>query len=154
MAYYGAGAGNGGGFGIVKKLILAGVAGIAALAAAVALNRWYAEDPNEMPAPGTVVASPHALPVKEQPVIGVARVNQNGDVMISGKAMPGVEVTVFDGTQPLGQAKADDRGDWVFVPKDAVLPGTREITVEAKLPDGRMVRSAGAVLLSVPAKPE
>lgn len=107
-----------------------------------------------MPAPGTVLPSVHAPLVQEQPVIDVARVNQNGDVMISGKAMPGVEVTVLDGAQPLGQVKADDRGDWIFIPNDAVLPGTREITVEAKLSDGRVVRSAGAVLLSVPPKSE
>ncbi|MHB1217247.1 MAG: peptidase associated/transthyretin-like domain-containing protein [Alphaproteobacteria bacterium] len=138
----------------MKKLILVGVAGVAALAAAVALNRWYDEDSNEMPAQGTVVPSVHVPPVQEQPVIGMARVNQNGDVMISGRAMPGVEVTVLDGAQPLGQVKADDRGDWVFIPKDAVLPGTREITVEATLPDGRVVRSASAVLLSVPVKSE
>jgi hypothetical protein len=138
----------------VKKLILVGVAGIAALAAAVALNRWYDEDSNEMPASGTVAPSIHAPLMQEQPVIGVARVNQNGDVMISGKAMPGAAVTILDGTQTLGQAKADDRGDWVFIPKDAVLPGTHEIAAEAKLSDGRLVRSAGAVLLSVPAKPE
>ena len=138
----------------MKKLILVGVAGVAALAAAVALNRWYDEDPNEMPPLGTVAPSIHAPPMQEQPVIGVARVNQNGDVMISGKAMPGVEVTILDGAQALGQVKADDRGDWVFIPKDAVLPGTHEIAVEAKLSDGRVVHSAGAVLLSVPAKPE
>lgn len=154
MAYYGAAAGNGGGPSIVKKLIIVGVAGVAALAAAVALNRWYDEDPNEMPVPGTVAPSAHAPIAREQPVIGVARVNQNGDVMISGKAMPGVEVTILDGTQPLGQVKADDRGDWVFIPKDAVLPGTREIAAEAKLPDGRMARSARPVLLSVPARSE
>lgn len=85
-------------------------------------------------------------------MIGLARVNQNGDVMISGKAMPGVEVTVLDGTNALGTVKANEHGDWVFVPKDAVLPGTREITAEAKLPDGRVVHSAGGVLLSVPGK--
>jgi hypothetical protein len=136
----------------VKKLILVGIAGVAALAAAVAVNRWYDEDPSEMPAAGAVVSPALAPSVQEQPVIGVARVNQNGDVMISGKAMPGVEVTVLDGTEALGQVKADEHGDWVFVPKDAVLPGTREISAEAKLPDGRVVRSAGAVLLSVPAK--
>lgn len=138
----------------MKKLILVGVAGVAALAAAVALNRWYDEDPNEMPAPGTVVPSSHSLPAQEQPVIGVARVNQSGDVMISGKAMPGVEVTVLDGNRALGAVKADDRGDWIFIPKDAVLPGTHEIAAEAKLPDGRVMRSVGTVLLSVPAKPE
>ncbi len=138
----------------MKKLILVGIAGVAALAAAVALNRWYDEDPNEMPAPGTVAPSTHALPTQEQPVISVARVNQNGDVMISGKAPPGVEVTILDGTQALGQVKADDRGNWIFIPNDAVLPGTHEIAAEAKLPDGRVVHSAGAVLLLVPTKSE
>src|SRR5688572_2464705 len=107
-----------------------------------------------MPPSGTVVPSVHVPPVQEQPVISVARVNQNGDVMISGKAMPGVEVTVLDGVQTLGQVKADDRGDWIFIPKDAVLPGTHEIAAEAKMSDGRVVRTAGAVLLSVPAKSE
>lgn len=138
----------------MKKLILVGVAGVAALAAAVALNRWYDEDSNEIPAPGTATPSAQAPPLREQPVISVARVNQNGDVMISGKAMPGAEVRVLDGVLSLGQVKADDRGDWVFIPKDAVLPGTHEITVETKLSDGRVVRSPSAVLLSVPAKPE
>ncbi|MCX7355904.1 MAG: hypothetical protein NTY59_13960 [Alphaproteobacteria bacterium] len=95
----------------------------------------------------------HAPPTQEYPVISMARVNQNGDVMVSGKAMPGVEVTVLDGNQALGEVKADDRGDWIFIPKDAVLPGSHEIAAEAKLSDGRVMRSAGTVLLSVPAKP-
>ena len=131
-----------------------GLAGVVALAAAVALNRWYDEDPNEMPPAGAVAPSLHAPPVHEQPVIAIARVNQNGDVMISGKAMPGIEVTILDGDRALGEVKADDRGDWIFIPKDAVLPGEHEVAAEVKLPDGRVVRSASAVLLSVPAKSE
>jgi len=138
----------------VKKLILVGVAGVAALAAAVALNRWYGEDANKLPASNTAAPPIHAPPTQEQPVISVARVNQNGDVMISGKALPGVEVTVLDGTQALGQVKADDRGDWIFIPNDTVLPGTHEIAAEARLSDGRVVHSVGKVLLSVPAKTE
>ena len=138
----------------MKRLILMGVAGVAALAAAVSLNRWYDEDPNDMPPAGTVAPSIHAPPVQEQPVINVARVNQNGDVLISGKAMPGVEVTILDGDRALGEAKADDRGEWIFIPKDAVLPGTHEVAAEAKLSDGRVVRSVGKVLLAVPAKSE
>lgn len=121
-----------------------------ALAAAVGLNRWYDEDSNEMPP----AASSRPSPVQEQPVIGVARVNQNGDVMISGKALPGADVTVLDGDDALGVAKADEHGDWVFVPKGAIMPGTRELAAEVKLPDGRIVRSASAVLLTVPGKSE
>ena len=131
-----------------------GVAGVAALTAAVALNRWYDEDSSDMPATGAVAPMIHVPPVQEQPVINVARVNQNGDVMISGKALPGVDVTILDGDRALGETKADDRGEWIFIPKDAVLPGTHEVVAEAKLSDGRMVRSAGAVLLSVPARSE
>lgn len=136
----------------MKKLIVVGVVGVAALAAAVALNRWYDDDTPDAPALG--VSAPRPPSVQERPVIGVARVNQNGDVMISGRAVPGSEVTVLDGVDVVGQVKANEHGDWVFVPKDALRPGTREIAVEAKLPDGRIVRSAAPVRLEIPVKAE
>jgi hypothetical protein len=135
----------------VEKLSVVGVIGLLALAAAIGLNRWYDEDPNEMPQAAPTLRQPS---VQEQPVIGIARVNQNGDVMISGKALPGSDVTVLDGDNTLGAAKADEHGDWIFVPKGAIMPGTREIAAEAKLPGGRIVRSASAVLLTVPGKSE
>mgnify|MGYP001003733477 CR=1 FL=1 len=128
---------------------------MAAVVAAIALNEWYDEGggPQGMFQRSMPAARPRQ-PSKppEQPTLDVVRTNDNGDAVIAGRALPNSEVTVLDGGQPIGTVVADERGDWIFVPHETLAPGSREIGLLAKLPDGRIIPSARTVTLVVPGK--
>ena len=63
------------------------------------------------------------------PQFDVVRVNPRGDAVIAGRAEPGAVVTVSDGGRIIGVVTADERGEWVLVPKEPLPPGSRELTV-------------------------
>lgn len=140
----------------MKKLALVGLVGVAAILAAIALNRWYGEGvrpaalfQRSMPAPRPQQPAP---PPSEQPTLDVVRTNDNGDTVIAGHALPNSEITVLDDGQVIGTVVADERGEWVFVPHEALAPGARQIGILAKLPDGRIVPSDRTVTLVVPGR--
>ncbi len=84
------------------------------------------------------------------PSFDVVRLSQDGDTVLAGRAAPGSEVTVRDGENILGTTKADERGEWVLVPTDRLDPGSRALTLEAKLPDGSTRQGTDQVVVVVP----
>ena len=127
-----------------------------AIGAAVALNQWYDEGIQSPVLFQRTLPAPHpgrpATPPPEQPTLDVVRTNDNGDTVIAGRALPNSEITVFDDGQALGTVVADKLGDWIFVPREALSPGPRQIGLLAKLPDGRIIPSERTVKLVVPGK--
>lgn len=85
------------------------------------------------------------------PAFDVVRVNPRGDAVIAGRAAPDAEVTVFDGGRIIGTAKADQRGEWVLLPRDPLPPGGRELSLSSRNPgsDGDLA-SEDVVVLVVP----
>jgi nucleoid-associated protein YgaU len=67
----------------------------------------------------------------DAPSFDVVRVAPSGGAVIAGRAAPGVEVTIKDGASEVGRAVADQRGEWVVLPNDALAPGTHALVVEA-----------------------
>jgi hypothetical protein len=59
-------------------------------------------------------------------------------------------VTVMDGETVVGKVQADKRGEWVLVPEKPLPPGSRTLSLIAKLPDGEELRSDSDVVLVVP----
>ena len=100
------------------------------------------------PAPSTVKA------IKKQqnvpPSFDVVRINPEGDTVMAGRATGLAEVTVLDSDQVLGTVKADDRGEWVFLPTNPLEPGERELSLGALNPDGSFMTSKDVVILVVP----
>jgi nucleoid-associated protein YgaU len=75
--------------------------------------------------------------------------------VIAGRAEPGASVLVLDGQRELGRVVADGRGEWVLIPVAALAPGTREISLVARLArDGGELRSERVVVLAVPERGE
>ncbi len=99
----------------------------------------------ELPVPA-VPAVP-ALAPWATPTFDVVRVGPGGT---AGRAEPGAQVIVREGGQPIGEAKADGRGEWVLVPAAPLAPGGRELTLASRLPGGAEV-PGDSVLLSIPA---
>ena len=69
------------------------------------------------------------------PSFDVVRVNPSGDAVIAGRAEPDAEVTILDQGKAIGSVKADNRGEWVFLPDSALDPGEHSFTLESKPED-------------------
>ena len=105
---------------------------------------------SSQPLPTVTAAAAVAAPDSRDPSFDVVRIGADGDTVIAGRAMPGAVVTIIDGGVELGQVTADARGEWVFVPTEALPPGSRELRLKAVNPDGTVVDSAEPVVLVVP----
>ena len=162
----------------MKRFLAIGALGLALLAAALAWTFLPGEGPAKpqataaaKPEPRLNVAAPPPLPAaglqqKEpvaatahatQPGFDVVRIKPTGDAVIAGRAAPGAEVAILDGGRELGKVVADARGEWVFLPPERLPPGTRELALSARNPDGAIAVSSAVVVLHVPepgAKPE
>jgi nucleoid-associated protein YgaU len=84
-----------------------------------------------------------------RPTFDVVRVSPNGDTVIAGRATPGDTVTVMSGDQVLGEARADIRGEWVFVPPSPLPPGAHRLTLSAEAESGAPVASEQNVVVIV-----
>ena len=134
--------------------------GLGAAAAAVLLWRVAPDlTPPEQVAAGTQAAQPLSPPASPPtappasqiaPTFDVVRVSPEGSAVIAGRAAPGAEIVVRGGDQEIGRARADARGEWVLVPDKPIAPGTQEITLAARDPDGTETAGQGSVVLAVP----
>lgn len=86
------------------------------------------------------------------PTFDVVRVNPQGDTVIAGRAQPGSTVAILDGGKTIGEAIADARGEWVFVPDQPLSPGNHQLSLEMrpKDKDRKPVLSESVVVLAVP----
>ena len=116
--------------------------------AAVAQPQPAAAAPASAPAAKTATASP--APAKP-PSFDIVSVDPQGQAVIAGRAAPGDRVRVLDGDRAIGEVTADARGEWVLVPSVPIMPGNRQLNLEATAPGGGPVRRSGDVVaLSVP----
>lgn len=84
------------------------------------------------------------------PSFDVARVSARGTAVIAGRAAPGAEVHLLEGGRELGRARADARGEWVILPGEPLAAGARELTLRARLADGRDIAGNDSVLVVIP----
>jgi len=84
------------------------------------------------------------------PSFDVVRISKDGDTVIAGRAPPGSEVTILDGGEPIGTVTADGRGEWVYLPSEPLAPGSHDLSLQARTPDGAVTESDSKVVLVVP----
>ena len=107
------------------------------------------------PAPATEL-EPASQPAGEGeqavilPEFDVVRVAPTGDIVVAGRAAPGAIATVYDDGRPIGQIKADGRGEWVMLPDEPLPPGSRELSLSSRLGDAEPVWSEKVVVIVVP----
>ena len=100
------------------------------------------------PAPAPAPAQP---PAPSGPRFDIVRVAPDGAAVIAGRATPGSSVTVRDGEQPLGSVEADGRGEWVLLPDQPLIPGTRELNLSEQKPGtAESIPSERIVVVMVP----
>jgi nucleoid-associated protein YgaU len=66
------------------------------------------------------------------PSFDVVRVEPDGSAVMAGRAEPGALVTVLDAGEAIGQATADDSGQWVFLPDAPLATGDRALSLSAQ----------------------
>ncbi len=140
---------------LLARLAVAGVL-CASGAAGAAYLLWPAAGPAVpvIPISAEAAAAPSPTPSPAiAPTFDVVRVGPQGSAVFAGRAEPGATVTVNNGTTTLGQAQADQRGEWVLVPTAPLAPGGRELSLSSRTAAGLDVRGDGSVLLDVPALP-
>jgi nucleoid-associated protein YgaU len=138
-----------------RDMIIGALAVVAIIAAGVAAWEWRGETPAPSSAPPGAAAPPNAdatpVPSPDTPSFDVVRVAPDGSAVIAGRAAPGAEVTILDGTQEIGRVTADRNGEWVLTPKEKLAPGPHQLSLAARSPgDGSLNRSEGVVAMMVP----
>ncbi|MCH7937580.1 MAG: LysM peptidoglycan-binding domain-containing protein [Proteobacteria bacterium] len=146
---------------VIKPLVIAAAVGGAAIAAAITVNVFLWQDEvvetagsrpaAEKAAPGGPAKGPESGPAGTgRPSFDVVRVEPGGDAVMAGRAQPGSTVVIMADGKPIGEVTADERGEWVFVPTAPLKPGSRELSLEMRLPGGKPVASEDVVVLVVP----
>jgi len=124
--------------------------------AGVALILWTnsAAPPKTVPKPtpqaDLATPAPTSAPARITPSFDIVKVDPSGHAVVAGRAAPSAKIRVLDGDKVLGEATADDRGEWVVVPADPIPPGERQLTLEATDPTtGAKTKSTDTVALAV-----
>ena len=84
------------------------------------------------------------------PTFDIVRVEEDGGAVVVGKAAPNAEVALKMNGKVIGRAKANEQGDWIFVPDQLVPKGSHELIVEATGKDNKVVRSKQSIIISMP----
>ncbi len=128
------------------------VAGLVCTAGAAGIADLLLPVHSPVVVPSAIEARPSAVaaPTEVLPSFDVVRVGPQGNVVLAGRAEPGATVSVSDGDTTLGQAQADQRGEWVLVPGTPLAPGGRELSLSARMAAGPEVKGGATVLLDVP----
>jgi len=109
-----------------------------------------ASAPAPLPAAAATKPATARVTPETPPSFDIVRVDPQGQTVIAGRAAPGDRVRVLDGDKPIGEVTADARGEWVLVPEAPLMPGTRQLGLEATSRAGGPVRrSDDVVALSV-----
>jgi hypothetical protein len=129
--------------------------GILVVVVAVALNYVVflprlSDTPPVAALPAAAVV-PATGPAAVRPAFDVVRVSPTGDVVIAGTAGPGATVTVFSSELPIGQVVADVGGEWVFLPEQALPPGTHRLRLEQAAVGDGTAKSGETIVVEVPA---
>ena len=137
----------------MRRSALIGLVAIAViLIAGLAYWRWStapAGAPSAPPvanAPGT---NAPAAPEASLPSFDIVRISPQGEAVIAGRAKPGAEVTVMDGDKELGKVTANQRGEWVLLPKEPLSPGEHQLSLTQRDAEGEK-KSQGVVAMVVP----
>jgi nucleoid-associated protein YgaU len=82
------------------------------------------------------------------PSFDVARIEPSGEAVIAGRAAPGATVELLRNGEVQDHAVADQSGQFVMVPP-RLPPGTYDLTLRAKQPDGKQTTSKQSVAVAL-----
>lgn len=77
---------------------------------------------------------------------------EKGEAVIAGQAGKGAVVHILDNGKEIGQEKADENGQWVFIPKKALSVGARKLSLYVIDENGNKIKSKQSAVLHVSKK--
>ncbi len=77
---------------------------------------------------------------------------EKGEVVIAGQAKAGDIVHILDNGREIGTEKADENGQWVFIPKKALPVGNRKLSLFVLNEKGEKLKSKQSAVLHVSKK--
>ncbi|MFG3594918.1 LysM peptidoglycan-binding domain-containing protein [Bradyrhizobium sp. RDI18] len=83
-----------------------------------------------------------------EPAFDVARIEPNGEAVIAGRAAPGVTVELLRNGELHDRVVADQSGQFAMIPRP-LPPGTYDLTLRAKQPNGRETVSRQSVTVAL-----
>ncbi len=142
----------------MNRPLIVAVIGVIVVIAAIALNFVLGEPDVETPQSqkGQSQGNPASTTADQaaqkciKPSFDVVRINPYGDSVMAGRGTPNGKVTILDDGKAIGEAKADSRGEWVFVPTAALPPGNRQLSLEMAAEGCDKLLSESVVVLAVP----
>lgn len=114
----------------------------------------HRNNPCSLPALPPGQAQPAAINANDMPTFDVVRVAQDGLAVFAGRAAANATVKIFDCGREVGHVEADRRGEWVFSPDKALLPGPRQFALREQIPGGAVVDGIEPVVMIVPERPK
>ena len=82
------------------------------------------------------------------PAFDIARIEPTGEAVIAGRAAPGATVELLRNGELHDRAVADQSGQFVMVPP-RLPPGTYDLTLRSKQPDGKVATSKQSVAVAL-----
>jgi nucleoid-associated protein YgaU len=110
---------------------------------AVVLPRDGNAAPRVLQRPDRSLPSSQGAPSADQPLalsMDALEYDDQGRVVLSGRATPGATVQIYAGNQPLATATADAAGEWSATSTRAVGPGRVELRLDQLGKDARVVQ--------------
>lgn len=71
--------------------------------------------------------------------VDVIDYDDEGGIMLSGRAMPNTDLRIYVDNKPSGDTTADDKGVWSFYPDKPIMTGRHKLRVDQLAPDGRVI---------------
>jgi nucleoid-associated protein YgaU len=87
------------------------------------------------------------------PAFDIARIEPTGEAVIAGRATPGATVELLRNGELHDQAVADQSGQFAMVPP-RLPPGTYDLTLRSKQPDGKLATSKQNVAVALEPRPK
>jgi nucleoid-associated protein YgaU len=106
------------------------------------------EPDNAQPAQDSAEQKPETAP--PPPTFDIVRIERDGSAVMAGRAVPGSKVIALLDGKEIGNAEANERGEWVIVPDSTIAPGDHSITLNQAMTDGTQATSDQSVALTVP----
>lgn len=88
-----------------------------------------------------------------EPTFDIARIEPTGEAVIAGRAVPGATVELLRNGKLHDQAVADQSGQFAMVPP-RLPPGTYDLTLRSKEPDGKLATSRQSVAVALEPSPK
>jgi len=130
--------------------------GLVVIAAAIALNFLLGDTDTAPEQPKSAATEPEVVAEKKNacipPSFDVVRINPYGDSVMAGRGTPKAQISILDEGKPVGIVVADDRGEWVFVPTQALPAGSRHLSLKSAPEGCEAMESPSVVVLVVPEK--